>query len=57
MINFFKSKGEVLNKITELDVDCWVDMVNPNEAEIDAITTKTGIDRDLLVKMLDENEH
>lgn len=56
MINIFKSKGEVLNRVTEISADCWIDMVNPNEEEIALVSASTGIEQDLLVKMLDENE-
>ena len=56
MINIFKSTGDVLNKVTEISQNSWIDLVNPTEEEIDLVTAQTGIDRGLLVKMLDENE-
>lgn len=56
VINFYKSRGSVLNKISNIATDCWIDMINPNETEISLVSSKTGIDRDLLAKMLDENE-
>lgn len=56
MINLFKSKGAVLNKVETITPDTWIDMVNPNEVEIDLVSEQTGIDHDLLVKMLDVNE-
>lgn len=56
MINIYKSTGAVLNKVPEITTDAWIDLANPTEPEIDLVTQRTGIDRDLIVKMLDENE-
>ena len=56
MISVFKSRGTVLGKVDKITPDTWIDMVNPTGAEIDEVAAKTGIDRDLLAKMLDENE-
>lgn len=56
MINIFKSAGATLNKVDEISRDVWIDMINPSVAEIDTVAEKTNIDRDLLLKMLDENE-
>lgn len=56
MISVYKSTGMTVNKVEEISPDAWIDMVNPNEVEIDLVSQETGIDRDLLVKMLDVNE-
>ena len=56
MINVFKSHGAVLGKVDNISADCWIDLINPTHAEIDEVASKTHIDHDLLVKMLDENE-
>ncbi len=56
MLTVFKSGGATLNKIDSITSGCWVDLVNPNEAEIDLVARQTGIQRELLAKMLDENE-
>lgn len=56
MINVFKSTGATLNKVDEITPDSWIDMINPNETEIDLVSSKTGIERDLLAKMMDVNE-
>lgn len=56
MINIYKSKGTILNRVDAISADCWIDMVGPNEVEIDLVAEQTGIERELLAKVLDENE-
>lgn len=56
MIRIYKTDNDKLNEVTEIVPNCWVDMVNPTAAEIDRVVSKTKIDRDLISKMLDENE-
>lgn len=56
MINIFKSTGEVLNRVSEISPDVWIDLVRPTPEELNQVSDATGIDHSLLVKMLDENE-
>lgn len=56
MIRIYKTDNDNLNEITDIVPNSWIDLVNPTEAEIDRVVSKTNIDRDLITKMLDENE-
>ena len=50
------NKDKSVDKIEEIVSNCWIDMLNPTEEEIDKVVDKTKIDKDLIVKMLDEEE-
>lgn len=56
MIRIYKTDNDFTNEITEIVPNSWIDLVNPTEAEIDRVVAKTKIDRDLITKMLDDNE-
>ena len=58
MIKLFKSStgSKELNEIQEIKAGCWIDLIAPSNEEIDQTVEATKIDRDLIVKMLDENE-
>ena len=56
MIRIYKTDNDSLNEITDIVPNSWIDLVNPTESEIDRVVNKTRIDRDLITKMLDENE-
>ncbi len=43
-------------EISEIETDSWIDLIVPNEQEIDKVVAKTEIDRDLIMKMLDDDE-
>ena len=45
-----------LNSLEKLEENAWIHMINPSEEEIKEITSKTGIDKSLFVKLLDEEE-
>ena len=56
MIKIYRTNNEKLDVLETITANCWIDLVNPTEAEIDQVIEKTKIDRDLIDKMLDENE-
>jgi magnesium transporter len=43
-------------QIKEIQPDCWIDLSNPSQNEIETVVEKTKIDRDLVMKMLDDDE-
>lgn len=45
-----------LKKAKRISVDSWIDMVSPTSEEIDRVAKVTEIDKDLILKMLDEEE-
>lgn len=58
MINVFKTDEQVmkLNKISKIETDSWIELVNPTEDEIKHVVNITGVDEDLIKKVLDEEE-
>ncbi len=49
-------RRKATEEIVQIEPDCWIDLVTPNEKEIDSVVAATEIDRDLIVKMLDDDE-
>jgi magnesium transporter len=45
-----------VKKAKRISVDSWIDMVSPTTEEIDRVAKVTEIDKDLILKMLDEEE-
>lgn len=58
MINVFKTDEQVmkLNKINKIEADSWIELVKPTEDEIKHVVNITGVDEDLIKKVLDEEE-
>lgn len=56
MIRIYKTDNDNLLEVQKIVPNTWIDMVNPTEGEIDYVSETTGINRDLIAKMLDENE-
>lgn len=49
-------KENKLNIIDKYLKNTWIDLVNPSEEEIKEVVEETGVDEDLIRKMLDEEE-
>ena len=45
-----------IEKLTKIEPDCWISLVSPTEEEIANTVETTGIDEDLISKMLDDDE-
>ncbi len=58
MLKCYKTnvQRKVTEEISQIEPDCWIDMVTPSEHEIDRVVEATQIDRDLIMKMLDDDE-
>lgn len=58
MLKCYKTnlRRKVTEEILQIEPDCWVDLVTPNEKEINTVVEATQIDRDLIMKMLDDDE-
>ena len=56
MINYFKTVSGRMERLSAYERDCWIDMVNPSDDEIEDIAALTGIDETLLKAALDEEE-
>ena len=58
MIKFYKTTSveKKIKKTKTISADSWIDMVTPTLEEIEEVSKKTKIDKDLLLKMMDEEE-
>lgn len=43
-------------KVKKMTTDCWIDLIEPTTDEIDKVVNRTGIDKDLITKLLDTEE-
>lgn len=55
-MRIYKTNNDRLDQITEIAPNSWIDLVQPSKEEIDKVVAATKIDRDLIEKMLDNNE-
>ena len=58
MLNIYKTLVDTkkLKQVDEITEDSWIDLTNPTEKEIDTVVEKTKVDKDLILKMMDEDE-
>jgi magnesium transporter len=58
MISYYKKieRKRKLKKLAQYEKDCWVDVIDPNEDELKALSEKFNLDKDLLQDGLDIHE-
>jgi magnesium transporter len=56
MISYYKTINGRIRRIDEIEDGCWIDVVNPDEKEINFLITNFSIDQDFLRASLDEDE-
>ncbi|MDD2519065.1 MAG: magnesium transporter CorA family protein [Bacilli bacterium] len=56
MLDIFKTIGDNLFTLEEIEDDTWINLVNPTDEEITFIEKELNIDRDFLIAALDEEE-
>ena len=56
MLDIFKTIGDTLFTLEEIEDDAWINLVDPTPEEIDFIEGELGVDRDFLRAALDEEE-
>lgn len=56
MVYFYKTVGAVITPIEEAEDDCWVNLVNPTEDEINSVSEKLELDIGFVKAALDEEE-
>ena len=56
MIKFYKSNNGFVERIEKAEKNCWIDLISPTEEEIDEICKITNVEKELILKMLDEEE-
>ena len=58
MLKYYKTdlgKNQTI-LIPQIEADCWIDLSSPTQSEVEQVIAETNIDRDLIMKMLDEDE-
>ena len=56
MLNIYEVMDNKLIKKEEIAKKSWIDLVNPTSKELEEVLIKTGINKDSIVKLLDEEE-
>ena len=56
MINIYEVMDKKIIKTNEIKKRSWIDLVNPTSEEINNVIENTGINQEILVKLLDEEE-
>jgi len=56
MISFWKTIEGKLQRLDDIEDDCWVNMANPNDVEIRKVAESAGVDPMILRAALDEEE-
>lgn len=56
MLNIYEVSNKKIENINSIKEGCWLDLINPSQNEIKEVVEKTGIDKEILLKMLDEEE-
>lgn len=57
MIKIYKTdKENKIAKLEKIEKNCWIDLVSPSMEEIDKIVKQTKIEKELILKLLDEEE-
>lgn len=58
MIKIFKTNIEdkLIKKVKKYSTDSWIELTAPTNDEIDTVVNKTKVDKDLILKMLDDEE-
>lgn len=57
MIKIYKSLSDgTLERLEKIEKNCWIDLVSPSLEEIDEVANITEVEKDLMLKMLDEEE-
>lgn len=56
MIQIFKTISDSLKEVSEIDTGCWINLVRPENGELDDLAQRTGIPLDFLTDPLDVDE-
>jgi len=56
MINFYKTVDGNITPIDKIEHDCWINLINPTEDELNYIVNTLSLDNDFVRAALDEEE-
>ena len=52
----YEEARKIYDKANEITKGSWIDLINPTPEQIDIVVNNTNIDKEILVKLLDEEE-
>ena len=56
MISFWKTVDKKLHRLDDIEENCWINMVHPDDVEVRKVTESVGVDASVLRTALDEEE-
>lgn len=58
MLKIYKTSAveKKIKKVKKITMDCWIELTSPTTNEIEKVVEKTAVDKDLIMKMLDDEE-
>jgi len=58
MLKIYKTSSveKKTKKVKKMTTDCWIDLIVPTQDEIDKVANRTGIDKEVITKLLDKEE-
>ncbi len=58
MLKIYKTSAveKKLKKVKKMTADCWIDLIVPTQDEIDKVVNRTGVEKELIMKLLDTEE-
>jgi len=56
MVKFYKTADGYISEIDEMETGCWINMIDPDSDEMEAVSEMTGIETDFLKAALDDEE-
>ena len=57
MIKIYKSQNDgTLERLDKIEKNCWIDLVSPSLEEIEEVSKTTEVEKEIMLKMLDEEE-
>lgn len=58
MLKIYKTSAveKRIKKVKKITMDCWIELTSPTTSEIEKVVEKTAVDKDLIMKMLDDEE-
>lgn len=56
MLEIFKTVNNTVERLDEIEIGCWINLVDPTRDELDLVQEQTEVDPDFLRAALDEEE-
>ena len=58
MLKIYKTSAveKKARKVKKMTSDCWIDLIMPAPDEIDKVANRTGVEKELIMKLLDTEE-